>query len=215
MTTFGSLEAVVAAIQEDAKAEVERIEHDLADAIARDRAEDAARPVAVDDGDARIAAARRQARDRAAWEDWADHEASLQGREEWMRLVRAAGERRLAALDASARRTDLLAFAIEAIAFLPKEPLRVLIANGDAPLAESLLNELRAAAPDATITGVDVADDPHSGCIVETVDGRMRYENSYQARAERFESIWRAALGGIYERASQPVLAGRGTGSGR
>ena len=61
MTGWGSVESIVAAIREEARAESDRVDAETAATIARLREEDSRTPVAVPDGDARIESARRQA----------------------------------------------------------------------------------------------------------------------------------------------------------
>lgn len=198
MMPLGSIEAVVLAVQEDAKAEVEKIERDLATDIARLRQEDAALPVVVPDADARVAAARRQVRDRIAAEDGADHKAALSDRETWIRRAMTEGERKLRGLDAGLLRADLIHFAREALDRMPNTPLELLVPANHRELAETLLRDGALSGSGKVVTRVGVAPEVTSGCIVQTADGRIRYDNSYEARARRFEAAWRARLGEMY-----------------
>jgi vacuolar-type H+-ATPase subunit E/Vma4 len=205
---FGSIEAVVLAVQEDAKADVEKIERDLATTIARLREEDAALPVVVPDANARIAAARRQGRDRIAAEDWADRQAALSNRETWIQRVTAEGERKLRALDPAVLRADLVDLVREALDRMPNQPLELLVPAEQIDLAEPILGDPTLAAPGKVVTRVGVTSEVTSGCIVQSADGRIRYDNSYGIRARRFEVAWRARLGELYEQRLEPALAG-------
>ena len=115
MTIFGSASAVVAAIEEDARVDVEKIGRDRDAEIVRLREEAARRPVSVPHGEARVAAARRQARERIASEDWQDRAAALSARESWIERVAAEGQRRLRARPADEQRLDIDRFAAEAL----------------------------------------------------------------------------------------------------
>ena len=190
---LGSIEAVVAAVQEDARAEVDQIERDLAAAIARLREEDARVPVVVADAEARLSAARRQARERLAAEDWADHEAAIRDREAWIARVVDEGERRLGALDPVTARSDLVRLAREALDCLPDQPLEVLVP----PLLAGVADLVRSATV-KTVARVTPSPACDGGCIAQTVDGRVRFDNTYRDRRRRFEVMWRARLGEMY-----------------
>jgi vacuolar-type H+-ATPase subunit E/Vma4 len=190
---LGSIESVLAAVQEDARAENEQIERETAAAIARAREEDARLPVVVADAEARVGAARRQARDRLAAEDWADHEAAIRDREAWIAQVVDEGERRLAALDPVTARSDIVRFAREAFDCLPDQPLELLVPPRLAGVAD--LVRSGTSKPVARVTPSEACD---GGCIAQTVDGRIRFDNTYRDRRRRFEAIWRARLGDVY-----------------
>ncbi len=210
MKAFGSIESVRVAIQEDARAEVEKTESDAAAVIVRLREEDARIPVAVVDADLRLAAARRHARERLAEEDRADRQAVLNARETWIARVAAHGQQRLRALEPEARQNELRRLAREAVARIGGEGADVLVPVADATLADASFRSDLEAASHKAVTITPTAD-VVGGCIARTVDGRMRYDNTYIARARRSESRWRVALGGLFDRA--PALASH-SGSG-
>ena len=199
MTAAGSVEAVIAAIREDAQAEVDRVERDADRAIARLRDEDAALPVVVADADARIRQARREAREQAAAEDWADRQAALGARETWTRAVVAAAMPRLVGQPDAARRTDLLRLAREAVARLTDRDCEILIARRDAGLADEAWGRSLDQTTGKRVT-VTASDEIEGGCIARTKDGRIRFDNTYAARVRRFEPLWRQALGQLFER---------------
>jgi vacuolar-type H+-ATPase subunit E/Vma4 len=198
MTTFGSIEAVVAAIHEDAHGEIERIDTEAAAAVARLRDDDARTPVTVSDAETRIAAARRRAQERASEEDWADRQAALTAREQWLARVVALGITRLRADDPVTRRDHLARLAQEAVHRVGRPAVTLVVAPDDLPFADARWIDEVAAAAHATLT---VAADPaiDGGCIARSPDGRLSYDNTYAARVRRFEAIWRPALSALYE----------------
>ena len=199
MTVLGSVEGVIAAIREDARVEVERIEREGRKAVEAQRQSDAAVPLVLADADARISAARRQASERRAQEDWADRQSALNAREAWIAAIGESGARRLRAAAPSARRAELLQRAREGRARLPDGDCRVLVAAADASLADEPWRADLAGSSTARID-VAAAAEVDAGCIVETTDGRIRFDNTYAARARRFESDWRHALGELFDR---------------
>jgi vacuolar-type H+-ATPase subunit E/Vma4 len=193
MTGWGSVESVVAAIREEARAESERIEIDASATIARLRQEDELTPVAIPDGDARIAAARRRAHEHAADENWGDRQVALESRERWMARAVALGLDRLRIADAATRREDLLHLACEAGARVGSPAVEIVVAPDDLALADPAWRVEVAATIGAAVTvSADAA--VTGGCIVRSADGRLNYDNTYAARTRRFEGAWRSAL---------------------
>ena len=201
MTVLGSVEGVIAAIREDARVEIERIERDGKAAVAALRQSDAALPLVLADADARISAARRQAAERRAEEDWADRQSALNARESWIGAVAASGAARLRALAAPERRLELLKLAREARSRIPEGDCLVLVAAADLPLIDDGWRTALAATSTARID-VHVGPEIDAGCIVETADGRIRFDNTYASRARTFESDWRHALGDLFDAAA-------------
>src|SRR5688572_15199574 len=87
MQTLGSPASVVAAIHEDAAAEVERIESALSAELASIENETATADVAVADRALRLAAARRGNEDRVARQEWEGRRAAIEQREAWIQEV--------------------------------------------------------------------------------------------------------------------------------
>ena len=199
MMALGSVEAVIAAIREEARVEIDRIERDARAAADALRQSDAATPLVLADADARISAARRQAAERRAQEDWADRQSALNARESWIATIAEAGRRRLGARPEAERRLELLQLAREARSRIPEGDCRVLVAAADLPLADDVWRTSLAAVSTSHVE-VAVASEIDSGCVVETIDGRIRFDNTYAARARRFESDWRHALGELFDR---------------
>ena len=198
MTGWGSVESIVAAIREEARAESDRLDAETAATIARLREEDSATPVAVPDGDARIESARRQARERAAEENWADRQLALESRERWMARAVALGLDRLRAADAATRREDLLHLASEAAARVGGPAIEIMVAPDDLVLADPTWCALVAGTIGAAVT---VAADAAvtGGCIARSANGRLNYDNTFAARTRRFEGAWRSALSELLE----------------
>jgi vacuolar-type H+-ATPase subunit E/Vma4 len=193
MTSWGSVESVIAAISEDARAERDRIEADVAATIARLREEDRLIPVAIPDGDARIETARRRAHEHIAEENWADRQVALESRERWMGRVVALGLDQLRCADAAARREDLLLLACDAALRVGGPAVEIVVAPDDLALADPPWCAHVAA---TTGTAVTVVADTAvtGGCIARSADGRLNYDNTDVARTKRFEEVWRSAL---------------------
>jgi vacuolar-type H+-ATPase subunit E/Vma4 len=204
MKEFGSAESVLAAIQEDARAEIERIEADCAAAIARLRADAAAVPLVVPDAETRTAAERRRARELAAQEDWADRQAALEARERWIARVAAAGLARLQAVDAATRRDELVRLGREAIAHLRGPEIRLAVAPPDLALAADPTFIADLGAPADTDVKVEASETIEAGCVARTADGRLSFDNTYRARIRRFESAWRQSIIEVLEQ-PQPM----------
>jgi vacuolar-type H+-ATPase subunit E/Vma4 len=198
MTSWGSVESIVAAIWEEARAEGDRIETETAARIARLREEDRQTAVAIPDGDARIDAARRVARERAAEQNWADRQLALESRERWMARAVALGIDRLRAADAATRREDLLHFACEAAARVGGPAVEIVVAPDDLALADPAWRAEVTATVDATIT-VSAEARVTGGCLARSADGRLHYDNTLGARAARFAGVWRSKLSELLE----------------
>lgn len=195
---FGSIEAVVAAIQEDAQAEAERVEAQASQAIDRLRREDTAEPVTLADADRRIAMARRRIQEQKVADDWADHEASLRDREAWIQAVAVAVDAALRMLPAAALRADAARLAREALERMPAAPLSILV-----PLALSADIEAIRSDPllrgDSRITEIVADSQVAGGCIVRSIDRHVQYDNTYLTRLRRLEPRWRSRLAAIHE----------------
>jgi len=199
MTGFGSVEAVIAAIREEAHEETARIAREAGDAIDRLRQEDAAMPVVVPDADARLASARARARERLAAEDWEDRQLAMQIREAWIALVIEAATKRVAAQDDAQRRAHLVTSAREALSRLAGVDCTLVVAENDAPLVtDEVRHELEAA------TGkrlrIEASAAVHGGCVAQTDAGRVRCDNTFAARIRRYEPEWRRLVVDRFER---------------
>jgi vacuolar-type H+-ATPase subunit E/Vma4 len=189
---------VADAVREEASREVERLLRDTDEEIVRLRAEAQSADVMPPDRPARLAAARREVSAQLAREDWEDRRAALEERERWTeRAIRLARERLDDDREAASRRELLLALAVEAAERLPAGAVEIAVSASDASIADdAFVEELvrRARRPVARARG----DLPQSGCVVSTPGGKVRFDNSLEARARRFEPLWRAALTEIY-----------------
>jgi vacuolar-type H+-ATPase subunit E/Vma4 len=201
MTGWGSIESVIAAVREDARAEADRFDAEAAAAIARLREVDGRTPVTVPDGDVRLEVARRRARERDAEESWTDRQVGLEARERWLARVAAAGLDRLRAADAATRREDLLHLARDAAVRVGAPAVEVLVAPEDVSLTDAAWTAAVAAATGAHVT---VKGDPTvtGGCIARTADGRLTCDNTFAARTRRFDAVWRHAVSELFETAS-------------
>jgi vacuolar-type H+-ATPase subunit E/Vma4 len=193
MTGWGSVESVVAAIREEARADSDRLEIETAATIVRLRQEDSQTPVAIPDGDARLKAARRRAHEQVAEEAWADRQVALESRERWMARAVALGLDRLRVADAATRREDLLSLACEAAARVGGAAVEIVVAPDDLALADPAWRAEVAATIDAAVT-LSADATVCGGCIARSSDGRLNYDNTFVARTKRFEGAWRSAL---------------------
>lgn len=201
MRVTGSVAAVIAAVRDEVGAEVEKLERQTLQQLARLQAEATDESVSLPDREARLAAARREAQSRLARDQWQGTREMIEEREKWIERVVAAGHTKLGELETIAQRcADLLRLASDGIERLPGRNFEVVVAATDAAIldqrwcqtvaGEGSGRQLRTAT-DGTI--------PSGSCIVRTADGKVSFDNSFPARAERFQSAWRAALGEIYE----------------
>ncbi len=202
MKTLGSAASVAAAIRDEAAQRVEEIDRRAKEAV--QMLASAAGEIGDDtvERTTQLAGANRLARERLARDEWNDQRTGLEAREQWIQGVRDEGMRRLSILDDEARREDLARMAQDALLRIPALDCEVLLNDADRRLVGiSWIDEMsritgkntvRVAATDRPMTG---------GCIVRSADGKMSFDNSFEARAQRLESVWRAALGQLYEKA--------------
>lgn len=123
MQTLGSPASVVAAIREEAEAEVERLQESTAAELATIRAEAASASVVIADRDALLLAARRETEERIARQQWEGRRALMQQREQWMQRVVAAAQERWTVTSGDA----LDALVQEAKSRLPDGPCEVIV----------------------------------------------------------------------------------------
>jgi vacuolar-type H+-ATPase subunit E/Vma4 len=187
-------------VREEAEREVERIRREGNEGIARLEAESESADVTPAHREARLAAARREVSARLAAEDSEDRRAVLEEREAWTgRAIRLGRERLEGDRDAASRRELLLALAVEAAERLPSDDVEIAVARSDAPLVDAaFLDELTRRSRKRPVPRTAVGDLPENGCVVSTAEGKVRSDNSLEARARRFESAWRRELTEIY-----------------
>lgn len=199
MKTLGSPASVAEVLREEAAREVERIRRENAEEIARLEAEARGTDVTPPDRDGRLAASRREVAARQAAEDSADRRAALEEREAWSeRAVRLGRERLTADRDAGSRRDLLLALGVEAALRLPGDDVEIAVNSADFPLVDAPFLEELARRCGKRVSKRTVGDLPESGCVVSGAGGKVRADNSLEARARRFETAWRSVLTEIY-----------------
>ncbi len=212
MNAYGSIEAVAAAIAEDARGEIERLDREQAGEIDRLRNEYARTPVVVPDDENRVADARRRRRERLAEQDWLDRQTFLDAREAWTSRVAAAGMSRLRALDRPSRAADLGRLLLEGAERLRSAALVVLVAPEDADLLDAGARAALEASARGHIEIQSTAAVDTGGCIVQTPDGRLRFDNTFAARRQRFEALWRARLGDLFDAGAEPCAVATAAG---
>lgn len=120
MQSLGSPASVVAAIREDADAEVERLREATAAELAKIRGDAASASVAIADRDLQLARARRECEERVARQEWEGRRAAMEQREEWLQRVLAAAHERWP-------QGDLDALIAEARSRLPEGECEVIV----------------------------------------------------------------------------------------
>jgi vacuolar-type H+-ATPase subunit E/Vma4 len=117
-----------------------------------------------------------------------------------MARIAAEGARMLSEIGGADLRADLIRFIAEAVERLPAGPVEVHVAAASLHLAETAADDPLLARHRTNITRIVADESVTSGCVVQTLDGRIRFDNSYEARARRSEAVWRARLGQLFER---------------
>jgi vacuolar-type H+-ATPase subunit E/Vma4 len=184
MQTLGSPASVIAAIREEADAEVERIEQAAAAELASLRAGAASASVAIADREERLAAARRTNEERIARQEWEGRRAAIEQRETWIQRVVAKAHESWAHGEPATRKEQLNALIRNARSRLPAGACEVAVSADDQELVD---------APDASVVTAPIA----GGCIVTI--GNTSFDDSLEARSRRLEPEWRNALSGMYK----------------
>jgi vacuolar-type H+-ATPase subunit E/Vma4 len=191
---------VIAAMQDEVQMEIERLEADTATHLARIGREVEPDAPLVPHREARLAAARAQARERLAREDYRDAHAEIEVREAWMCRVVAAGHKRVMQTAMPCRRRVLGRLADEALSKIPARECVLQLAHEDVALAdEEWVSQRVRTTGKAAVEVVGIAIE--GGCIAVSADGRVAFDNGVAARAERFEAQWRSALAAVFEEA--------------
>ena len=122
----------------------------------------------------------------------------------------ALAEQRLPETDTpDGRRTILAALAREGLERLPAGSCDLVVSAEDAALLDVNWSQTLAAATGRANLRV-IAGAAGGGCVARSLDGRASFDNSYAARAKRFESAWRGALAGLYEGVVLPSVEAAG-----
>ena len=199
MKTFGSVASLVEAVREEVEAEVSRIRRETEETERRQSDAAAREGIELPDRGERLAEERRKSAELLAREDWADRREALERREAF---AAEAARRSLEALRTgpAADRAEVLGrLAREAIERVPGDVLEIAVNAADAAL---LTEEFRSDL--ARRTGrreVRLAADrleTAGGCVLRTADGRTSFDDTFEARAKRFETAWRSAVAEIH-----------------
>jgi len=183
MQTAGSVASIVAAIREDAAAEVERIDQTTAADLAAIHAEERDTAVTIADRDVRLAAARRENQERLAQQEWEGRRTAIEQREAWIaRVIDAARE------EGTSTKEQLTALIREALENIDAAECEVLVAPRDRELIDPAKFQQKIRITTADIRG---------GCLIKA--GPVVFDNGFDARAKRFEPEWRKALGEMYQ----------------
>lgn len=187
METLGSVASVIAAIRDDAAAEVEKLEKQTADIPPEE--------ISIADRDTRIAAAHRENRERIAQHEWESRRATVEQREAWIVRVRGAAHQRWG----ETSRSGLTALAREALERMPGERCEIAVNANDATSARDgkWLQQLAKATGKKQLTLAPQPAPIAGGCIVTA--GGVAFDNSFEQRAHRLEAEWRRALSALYK----------------
>lgn len=197
MNTLGSVAAVIAAVREEAAAEMDRLAREAAAtraalALERDR------PVDMVDADRRVAEAHARAQrieDETSWNDTLD---DLQDRERWIAAVAAAARPSLIrGADGDWTRAWTAMLAREGMEALPPGACTIVV-----PASQLGLFDDRWRADLEARSGRAVAVEGgaiSAGCLIRLVDRPIAYDNSLDARERRLHADWRAALARLYD----------------
>lgn len=201
MRAWGSADAVIAAVRDDAAAECERIERVSAQAIERLTEEARTRPTEID-GSERLAAVRRADADADAAEDWEDAVTAAADRDAWVEAIAEAG--RQALTDATGAPAWLERLVRESVSHVPGPDCIVTVPHGLASVAAGWRDAIERATGRRLVfeDGAFAA-----GCIARSADGRVTFDNTVAARERRSRTEWRAAVARLYDAAiaAQPV----------
>ncbi len=199
MKGLGSVASLVEALHEEVDAEVARIRRQAEEEERRLTDAAAAEPVEIPGRLERLAQARRAAAELLAREDWADRREALEEREVFVAETVRQGLERLSQGGEPGEGRALLARLIaEALDQLPGDDFEVVVRESDAALARSELTDLSARRGKGRIRLAVETLPGIGGCVVRTADGRTAMDNRLEARARRFEPVWRAAVAQVY-----------------
>jgi len=188
---------LVAVIRDQCAAEVADV---LAQAQARAqrvRAEAEAEAQAIRDAARREGEerGRRRAAEIVALAHAESHRTWLAAREQLIDTAIGQAWLELARFAALPQATQILAALIhEALGVLPPGPVRVQIPEGYGPMLDEVTRKL--VVPDGHSVRVEKAAIP-DGVIVETEDGRLRVDNSFEARASRRKESLRRLVAAV------------------
>ena len=200
MKTFGSVASLVEALREEVDAEASRIRRETEETERR-QSEAAAREfIELPDRGERLAEERRKSAEIVAREDWADRREALERREAFGAEAFRRGLERLAGAAAPEDRAEVLGrLAREAIERVPGDAVEIAVNEADAPLlTEAFRSELARRAGRREVRLAADRLETAGGCVVRTEDGRASFDDTFEARARRFETAWRAAVAEIH-----------------
>jgi hypothetical protein len=202
MRVWGSADAVIAALRDDAAAERERLERESAAAI---RA--LGQSVAPQDAGSaaesteRLDRVRRALADADAAQEWDDAVAAASDRDAWIAEVASLGRRAIASAPDQCRLLQRLVR--EAVRELPGPDCVVAVPHALADAVERWRAEVE------RDTGKRIAVETGAfaaGCVARTPDGRVTFDNTIEARERRANTAWRTAVAHVYDEA----IAARG-----
>jgi len=218
--TLGSVDALVAAIRDEADSAIEARRQASDGELEGLEVAPGGRDPRRDDDErrTRLAIAHRVVRERRARDEWLGGKELLEARERWVDGVVREARRRIRDMPPTARPVALARLAEEAFRRLPGDHGVVRLAPGDADSIDT--DWASRVAARAGKSHVDIQADESvaaGGCLVTTANGAMTFDNTLEARSKRFEAEWRALLAALFDEASSAgdsrTTRGEGTDS--
>ncbi len=200
MKILGSVASLVEAVHEEVDAEVARIRRDSEERELEASAAAARERIELPGRAERLAEERRRAAELLAREDWVDRREALERREAFAAETARRGLERLSSGPAPEDRAEALSrLAGEAIEKLPGDVVEMVVDEADAALVtEAFRSALARRAGRREVRLSADRLDTAGGCVVRAEDGRASFDNTFEARARRFETAWRAAVAAVH-----------------
>ena len=200
MKLLGSVASLVEAVREEVDAEVARIRGETEEREREARAAAERERIELPGRTERLAEERRRATELLAREDWVDRREALERREAFAAETERRGLERLSSGRTPQDRAEALGrLAGEAIEKLPGPVVEIVVNEADATLAdEAFLSALARRTGRREVRLSADRLESAGGCVVREENGRASFDNTYEARARRFETAWRAAVAAVH-----------------
>lgn len=200
MKTLGSVASLVEAVREEVDAEVSRIRLETEEREREARAAAERERLELPGRAERLAEERRRATELLAREDWVDRREALERRQAFAEETERRGLERLATAPTPEDRAETIGRLVgEAIEKLPGDAVEIVLNEADAPLATEAFRSALARRAGRREVRLSADRLPKAGgCVVRAEDGKASFDNSFEARARRFETAWRAAVAAVH-----------------
>lgn len=217
MRTLGSVDALVAAVRDEAESVLETRRQACDGELDALETAPAGTDRRRDDDErrTRLAAAHRMVRERRAREEWLGAKELLEARERWVDGVVSTARRRFRTMPPEGRRAALARLAEEACRRLPGDGAVVRLAPADADgLGADWASHVAARAGKSHVEIQPDASVATGGCLATTATGAVTFDNTLEARSKRFEATWRAGLSALFDKTPSAGDANEARGEG-